>query len=208
MKALLAKSEGIFLWASLAVDGLTYFSSGPDFNKFLRRPPSGLQEVYRGMLCTLSSREESGEVLNMIWSVALALRPLTFCELGYILACIEEKSRAEQLPSHKGSTSKIRQRTENEIRIYVRSSLGFLRATSGTVSIVHHTATEYLFDEYRKGGLPVISKGLADLTVSWECFRYIHHAFGDPERFPKRDVGGAIVGPGTQAWGVMAKKWS
>ena len=219
MKALLAKSEGIFLWASLAIENLTYFSSGPDFDKFLRRPPSGLQEVYQGMLCTLFSRKESGEVLNMIWSVALALRPLTFGELSHILACIEAKAREELLPLHRGRNSEIRQRTEKEIRIYVRSSLGFLRATADTVSIVHHTATEYLFDEYSKGSLPVLSKSMADLAVSWECFWYLHHAFGDPERFPREDVRwghhrsqGSCLGlnrqgeePGEKPWEVARK---
>ena len=181
-EALLMKSEGIFLWASLAIENLTYFSSGPDFDKFLRKPPSGLEDTYREMLHTLFSRGESGEVLNMIWSVALALRPLTFGELAHILACIEGKARTEP-PSHKRTTNEIQLRTEKELRIYVRSSLGFLRATAETVSIVHHTATEYLFDEYSKGNLPVLSKSEADLAVSWECFRYLHHAFGGPEGF-------------------------
>jgi len=186
MEALLEKSEGIFLWASLAIENITYFSSGPDFDKFLRKPPSRLKDVYREMLRTLISREESGEVLNMIWSVALALRPLTFGELAHILSCIEEKARAEQ-PTHKG-TSEIQLRTEKELRIYVRSSLGFLRATSETVSIVHHTATEYLFDEYSRGTLPVLSKSEADLILSWDCFRYLHHTFGDPQRFLRGDI--------------------
>ena len=91
MEALLAKSEGIFLWASLAIDNLTYFSSSPDFDKVIKKPRLELEDIYRKMLHTVLSRGESGEVLNMIWSVALALRPLTFCELGCILACIEEK---------------------------------------------------------------------------------------------------------------------
>jgi len=188
MEALLAKSEGIFLWASLAIENLTYFSSGPDFDKFLGKLPPGLEEIYHQMLRSLSTRGESGEVLNMIWSAALALRPLTFGELGHILACIE--ARAEQHPSDWGTISEIRPRTENEIRIYVQSSLGFLRGTAETVSIVHHTAREYLFDEYSKGSLPVLSKSQVDLVVSWECFQYLHHAFGDPERIRRGDMRG------------------
>ena len=189
MEALLVKSEGIFLWASLAIDNLTYFSSGPDFDRILEKPWLGLGGVYRKMLQSILSRGESGEVLNMIWSVALALRPLTFAELGHILACIEEKERDKQQSCNgRGTSSEIRPRTENEIRIYVRSSMGFLRATAETVSIVHHTAIEYLLDEYSKGELPVLSKGEADLTVSWECFRYLHCAFGDPGKFPGGDA--------------------
>ena len=188
MEALLAKSEGIFLWASLAIENLTNLSSGPDFDKFLGKLPPGLEEIYRQILRSLLTRGESGEVLNMIWSAALALRPLTFGELGHILACIE--AWAEQHPSDWGTISEIRPRTENEIRIYVQSSLGFLRSTAETVSIVHHTAREYLFDEYSKGSLRVLSKSQADLAVSWECFQYLHHAFGDPERIRRGDMRG------------------
>jgi len=53
MEALLVKSEGIFLWASLAIKSLTYFSSGPDFDEFLRKPPLGLENIYKTMLRTV-----------------------------------------------------------------------------------------------------------------------------------------------------------
>ena len=72
--------------------------------------------------------------------------------------------------------------------MFVQSSQGFLRATATTVSMVHHTAIEYLFDENRKDDLPVLSRGDADLTLSWECFRYLHYAFGDSGRFPRGGV--------------------
>jgi len=192
IETLLAKSEGTFLWASLVIERLTRRSSGPDFEKYLKKLPLGLEDIYRGMLCNLLSREESDEVLNMIWSVALALRPLTFGELGYILACMEEKARAEkqQHPPHGGTSSEIRIRTEEEIRMYVKSSLGFLRATDKAVSIVHRTAAEHLLDESSKGDLPVPSKSEAELAVSWDCFQYLHYAFGDPEKLPTRDIRG------------------
>ena len=185
MESLLAKSDGIFLWASLAVKSLTYFRFGLDFDEFLRKPLSGLEDIYRKMLHTLFSCGGPGEVLNVIWGVALALRPLTFSELGYILACVERKARGEQRPSHRMVSSGIWPRTEKEIRMYVQSSMGFLRATDATISIIHHTATEYLFDKNRNDNLPVFSKSGADNMISWECFRYLHHVFGDPERFPR-----------------------
>jgi len=194
MECLLAKSEGIFLWASLAVKSLTYFHLGLDFDEFLRKLPLRLTDVYRTMLHKLFSQGEPQKVLNMIQSVALALRPLKFSELGYILACIEEKAREEEQPCHKIASSEIRPRSEKEIRMYVQSSMGFLRATDTTVSIVHHTAIEYLFDENRKDNLPVLSKSEADLTISWRCFRYLHHAFGDPERLPAGTVSGHCNG--------------
>ena len=188
-KCLLAKSDGIFLWASLAVKSLSYFSSGLDFDEFLRKLPLELADVYRTMLDKLLQGGHQ-KVLNMIKSVALALRPLTFDELSYIMGCIEGKTREEKLPCHRVASSEICPRSEKEIRMYVQSSMGFLRATNTTVSIVHRTAIEYLFDENREDNLRVLSKSEADLTISWECFRYLHHAFGDPERLP----GGAVSG--------------
>jgi len=182
-ECLLAKSDGIFLWASLAVKSLSYFHLGLDFNEFLRQLPLGLADVYRTMLHKILQGGPR-KVLNVIQRVALALRPLALGELGYILACIEGKAREEKQPCHMVASSQIRSWSEKEIRMYVRSSMGFLRATDTAVSIVHHTAIEYLFDENRKDNLPVLSKSEADFMISWECFRYLHHAFGDPERLP------------------------
>ena len=186
---LLAKSEGIYLWASLAIGSLTYQCSGPDFDVVLKKPPSKLEDIYRKMLCSLSRKKGSENILNLVKRVALALRPLTFSELGYILTCIEAKGKAKQRPSHEEANGQNRPRTEREIRMYVQSSQGFLRSTSTTVSIVHHTAIEYLCDKNREDDLPVLSTSDTNFTVSWECFQYLHHAFGDPERLPK---GGTI----------------
>ena len=187
-ETILEKAEGTFLWASLVIEDLSYNCSGPDFDDFFRQPPPGLNDVYRKMLDPLSGKRKQRVVLNMIQSVAIALRPLTFGELAHILACIEQKSKSEKQPSHYRESAEIRPRKEDEIRKYVQSSLGFLRATEATVSIVHHTAIEYLFDEKRQDGLVVLSKSEADLTVSWECFRYLHYAFSHPEKFPKGNV--------------------
>ena len=188
VEILIERSESIFLAASLAIDNLTYLTSGPDFHEIPREPTFGLAAVYQRMLHTLISDRGSGDVLNTIWGVALALRPLTFTELGHILACIERKAKAEQQLSNSVAISEIQLRSEKEIRKYVQSSMGFLRTTNTTVSIVHHTAIEYLFHEYSQGSLPVLSQEEADLTIAWECFRYLHQVYGDPKEFSNRDV--------------------
>jgi len=190
VETLLERSEGIFLSASLTIDNLSYLTSEPDFHESPRKPLSGLEEVYRTILYTLISHRGSGEVLNTIWCVALALRPVTFSELGHILACIEGNSRAEQQPSQRMAIGEIQPRSEKEVKMYVQSSMGFLLATETTVSIVHHTALEFLFREYSKGSLPVLSRGKVDLTIAWECFRYLHHVFGDQKEFSKGNVSG------------------
>ena len=190
VETILERSQGIFLSASLAIDNLSYLTSVPDFHESPKKPPSGLEEVYRTILYTLISRGGSGEVLNTIWCVALSLRPVTFSELGHILACIKGKSRVEQQPSHRMALGEIHPRSEKEVRMYVQSSMGFLWVDETTVSIVHHTALEFLFREYSKGSLPVLSRGKVDLAIAWECFRYLHRVFGDQKEFSKGNVGG------------------
>ena len=189
IEALVAKSEGTFLWASLAMENLACLSSGPDFDAILEKPLPELQDLYRKMLLSLTEREGSEKVLHIIQNVALALRPLTFGEFGHILDWTKQKISTEQ-PIYGGPSSESRFRAEKEIRTCLKSSLGFLRANAETVSIVHHTAIEFLFDVNRKDGLRVLSKSKADLTISWECFRYLHHAFGHLKWSGTGNVGG------------------
>ncbi|KAG0133858.1 hypothetical protein HOY82DRAFT_537841 [Tuber indicum] len=190
IKTLREKSEGIFLWASLVIENLEEFSTGPDWEEIVRKRPSKLNEVYRNMLCDDHNREGSEKVLKMIQNVALALRPLTSGEFGHILACMKKEEETGQWPSSKGKNAEIRPRGVGEMKQYARSSLGFLRASETTISIVHHTAAEYLFDKTQQDGKQVPPKSELDFEVSWKCFRYLHDAFEDPEESPKgNDVG-------------------
>ena len=199
VEALLAKSEGTFLWTSFAIKNLACLSSGPDFDTILEKPLPELQNVYRNMLDSLSELEGSEKVLDIICHMALVLRPLTFGEFGHILARADEKVRPEP-PPHSGPSSEIRPSTEEEIKVYVKSSMGFLRVTAETVSIVHHTAIEFLFfDQYCLDRPWARHKATADRLISWECFQYLHHAFGGPERLRRGSVSGLPkFGPWTQ----------
>jgi len=186
---LLVKSEGTFLWVSSVIERLAMLSSGIGFEKILNNLPPDLEKVYRNMLHTIFSRDDSGEVLNTIQSVVFALRPLTFGELGYTIAWMEEKVWSDQPPRREASRE-TRSRTKKEIKKNVQSSMGFLRATNTTVSIIHHTAIEFLCDRNGEENLSGLSNTEADLTISWECFRYLHNALGDLERFRRGGIKG------------------
>jgi len=189
--ALVVKSEGTFLWASLAMENLACFSSGPDFDAILENPLPELQKVYRKMLGSLLELEGWEKVLDIIRNVAPAVRPLTFGEFGHILAWVDKKVR----PSDE-----IRPSTEEDIRMYVKSSMGFLRATAETISIVHHTAIEFLFDSHRHNGLSIGSKSTtkANRMISWECFQYLHLPLGTRGSSNEGVLGVTKMGPGTQ----------
>jgi len=176
-ETLLAKAEGTFLWASLAIENLACHCSEPDFDTFLEESPPELEGVYQKMLRRIKERKGSKKVLDMMQCVAIAVRPLTFGELSHFLVYIEGKAKSKQRPSHGGASTG--QPTEKEIEKSVQSCQGFLRSVSGTVSMVHHTAIKYLFDEERDDGLPKFSKRGLDFAISWECFQYFHAAFDD-----------------------------
>jgi len=178
-ETLLAKAEGIYLWASLAIENLACHCSGPDFDAYLEESPAKLKGIYQKMLRRIKERRGSKKVLDMIRYVALAVRPLTFDELGHFLVYMEGKAKSKRRASH-GEAGTRSHPTEKETERSVQSCQGFLRSVSGTVSIVHHTAIEYLFDEELDDGLPKCSKSGLDLKISWACFQYLHAAFDDP----------------------------
>ncbi|KAG0133872.1 hypothetical protein HOY82DRAFT_639166 [Tuber indicum] len=188
IKALLDKSEGIFLWASLAIENLSFYA-GVGYEDYLKKFPPELKGVYRKMLGDLSSGGASGKVLDVILHVALALRPLKFDELGYMLALMEEdKAKSTQQRACGETRPKTQPKTRAEIKQYIQSSRSFLREKPPDyVSIVHHTATKYLFDEASRGGIQVSHKSKLDFRVSWQCFLYLHCAFADPGQSPNRN---------------------
>ncbi|RPA96813.1 hypothetical protein L873DRAFT_1845198 [Choiromyces venosus 120613-1] len=182
---ILKMSGRTFLWASLVIDHLKLDCSGPQYEKYLSKFPEKLGSLYKKMLEEVQLQEGSERILKIIQSVALAFRPLTFGELGHILECIEkEEAGTGKLDSHGRTNVEPLERTA-DIRQYVRSSRAFLRAGDISVSIVHHTATEYLFDENRRESLQMPPKSTFDLTVSWECFQYLHSALAGSQEMPK-----------------------
>ena len=185
--ALVEKAEGIFLWASLAINSLQGSSLGPDFDDLITKPPLGLEAEYRKMMHNLFSRKPSSAVLNLIQSVALALRPLTFSELDYLLGCIEEDARVQSQSSLTRASTKIQLEAEEKIRMYVKSSMGFLRAAETTVSLVHHTIIPYIFNT--NNALRRLSKSETERAISWVCFQYLHDIFGDREKDHKEEPG-------------------
>jgi len=194
-ETLLAKAEGIFLWASLAIKNLASHCSEPDFDAFLEESPSELEGVYQKMLRRINERRGSKKVLDMMRCVALAVRPLTFYELSHFLVYMEGKAKSKQRSPHGGGSTGS-QPTEKEIEKSVQSCQGFLRSVTGTVSMVHHTAVEYLFDEERDDGLPKFSKRGLDFAISWECFKYLHAAFDDLGEAQEGGVSGHNDKPG------------
>ena len=97
-----------------------------------------------------------------------------------------------------GKVEKFRPSTEEEIRlVYVKSSMGFLRATAETVSIVQ-TAIEFIFDECDLGRPWARRGSTADGKIYWECFQYLHNAFGSGRGSKEGVLVAAKIGPRTQ----------
>ncbi|KAG0634634.1 hypothetical protein HOY80DRAFT_1097687 [Tuber brumale] len=189
IKTLQEKSEGTFLWTSLAVEHLSSCIDF-DFEDFLREFPPGLEDVYQKMVRSLPPGGPSNKVLNVIQCVALAMRPLKFGELGHLLAFMEDEAKTTQQRSPGGTVPKLQPKTEAQMVRYVQSSQSFLRKTAEHVSIVHHTAVKFLFEGTFQDGIRVPPKAELDLKAAWECFRYLHYALADPVESLNQNEGG------------------
>ena len=75
IQALVVKSEGTFLCASLAIENQSCLSLGPNFDAILEKPLPMLQDLYRKILLSPIEQKDEEKVLQIFWNVALALRP-------------------------------------------------------------------------------------------------------------------------------------
>lgn len=165
-KAICERANGLFLLARLVTDNLvenlqdgrTTEETLPDS---LERLPRSLSDVYEQLLQEHSRR--SG---------------VTVDQQAKILACVTHSShplRLIQLGSVMEHMLKI---PLGEAKDVVRASCGRLLELlpDESVSIIHHSFTEFLGDESRKGregAFPVLDGALAHDTLAAVCFEYL-----------------------------------
>ncbi|KAF8244552.1 hypothetical protein K440DRAFT_609225 [Wilcoxina mikolae CBS 423.85] len=137
VKAITTGSNGMFLWASLAVKELqaSTFTAPRDIRKTLNTLPASLGEVYTDILRRVSSdnRPTAKEILR--W-VAFAQRPLTLQELSIAIAVRPEDT----------SMASIADNMETDLRKVVPRLLGPIIEirSDDTVHFVHFSVKEFL----------------------------------------------------------------
>ena len=166
------KSQGSFLYARLMMDELTshFDQMIPDI-KFIQRSldwlPVTLEDMYNGMLLdhSLRSRVPQDLQVTILRWVTHSTRPLRLLELATML---------DSVSGEKGKDTKA----------VVRAACGPLLEIleDETVSVIHHSFTEFLTDSSREGRnapgsvhpqFPVIDPQTTHRVLATTCLRYL-----------------------------------
>lgn len=155
LRALMSKSQGLFLYTKLMMDDLLKFdaaetSQSTSFAENLQGLPEGLAEMYTRMLQDHSVRSGVPQYLQrtILQWVTHASRPLRLLEIAAMIDSLPKEAHDLTLTK----SSRDARITKSIIRTACGPLLEILE--DETISIIHHSFTEYLLDSERDGSAP------------------------------------------------------
>jgi ankyrin repeat protein len=174
-KVLGKKCQGLFLYARLMLDELLELSDSPSVvDDALQKLPLGLSEMYTRMLYDHSTRSGTPQNLQLLilQSVTHASRPLRLLELAAITDFVHQQS---------GSTILSGKVLSQDTKAIIRNGCGPLLEIleDETVSIIHHSLTEFLVGTERSKTapsdlqFPCINSPDTHLAMAKLCLQYI-----------------------------------
>lgn len=191
--AICTKGQGSFLYARLMMDNLlddtTQISSnGSDIEQLMKKIPASLEDTYNGMLLDHATRSGVPQELQLTilqW-VTHSIRPLRLIEL------------AAMIDSPDGT-----QRKSKDTKALVRTACGPLLEIleDETVSIIHHSFTEFLLDQGREerastetgiGQFPVIKSTDTHQFLALTCLKYLTSGTLDGWKSVRRGRDGSL----------------
>ncbi|KAH8591314.1 hypothetical protein B0O99DRAFT_719265, partial [Bisporella sp. PMI_857] len=157
----LKRSKGTFLWVGIVAKELRKYKP-TDVENALRLFPSGLEELYAGMLhqIDVNRRKTAAHILR--W-VVMAVRPLTLSELGIAI----------------GARASIGFCCDDVTRDQVSYCGNFLTIKDNEVGLVHQSAKDYFLR--KTGGLDHelecfrIKEETANLEIARKCLEYLQN---------------------------------
>ena len=166
-KAVPGRANGIFLYAKLAMDAFLEDGTDAAIDKVLETLPEDLNIMYTNLLHEHARRSGvPGELQLLILSwVTHASRPLRLLELAEMIRATERKELAGAGLS--------------AIKDLVRSACGPLLEIlpDETISVVHHSLTEFLKGSTRKSGTasgyPTLDEGTTHSRLAVACVSYL-----------------------------------
>lgn len=159
------RANGLFLYAKLAMDA--FLEPGVDINTVLSQLPTDLNALYTDLLNEHAKRSGVPESVQhlILQSVTHSTRPLRLLELAEMI----------RVNRPDGSTRDIKA-TKDLIRAACGPLLEIL--PDETVSVIHHSFTEYLkgttrSDESSDAGYPVLQMGPTHERLALQCLLYL-----------------------------------
>ncbi|KAJ5529966.1 hypothetical protein N7527_003359 [Penicillium freii] len=163
MNAVPGRANGLFLYAKLAMEA--FLEPGVDIGAVLANLPADLNVLYTDLLREHASRSGISPSVQhlLLQSVTHATRPLRLLELAEMCRVTEGPGLGQDLRA---------------IKELIRTACGPLLEIlpDETVSVVHHSFTEYLNGATRSehdNGYPVLLPGPSHAKLALSCLRYL-----------------------------------
>ncbi|KAJ4327890.1 hypothetical protein N0V84_001701 [Fusarium piperis] len=163
MNAVPGRANGLFLYAKLAMDA--FLEQGANITEVISRLPADLNVLYTDLLKEHARRSGVAEEIQhlILQAVTHASRPLRLLELAELIKVV----------SPDGSTRDLKT-TKNLIRAACGPLLEIL--ADETVSVIHHSFTEYLKGTTRSEddpGYPILQRGPTHAALATSCLHYL-----------------------------------
>ncbi|UPL00227.1 hypothetical protein LCI18_011161 [Fusarium solani-melongenae] len=177
MNAVPGRANGLFLYAKLAMDA--FLEQDADITEVISRLPADLNVLYTDLLKEHARRSGVAEEIQhlILQAVTHASRPLRLLELAELIKVI----------GPDGSTRDLKT-TKNLIRAACGPLLEIL--ADETVSVIHHSFTEYLKGTTRSEddpGYPILRRGSTHAALATSCLQYLQagclESVSPPQRY-------------------------
>ncbi|KAL7807629.1 ankyrin [Trichoderma gracile] len=159
------RANGLFLYAKLAMDA--FLEAGVDINSVLSKLPTDLNALYSDLLAEHAKRSGVPDDIQhlILQSVTHATRPLRLLELAEMIRI-----------GFRGDSTRDIKTTKDFIRAACGPLLEIL--PDETVSVIHHSFTEYLKGTTRsegslQTGYPVLHMGPTHAQLALQCILYL-----------------------------------
>jgi hypothetical protein len=157
------QANGLFLYARLAMDA--FLEPGADIDSVLSKLPTDLNVMYTELLREHAQRSKvSTEIQHLILqAVTHTTRPLRLIELAEMIRHINPDASTRDMKA-----------TKDVIRTVCGPLLEIL--ADETVSVVHHSFTEYLKGtarQFNEIGYPVLEPGPTNARLALACLQYM-----------------------------------
>ncbi|MCJ1394626.1 hypothetical protein MMC18_007506 [Xylographa bjoerkii] len=185
-EALSAKAQGLFLYARLMLDDIVDPSrhdliDAEHIHNTLSQLPSNLADMYNGMLADHSYRSGTSweTQFTILQWVTQSSRPLRLLELSAMIDFLDDTAKAFR-----------------DTKAIVRAGCGPLLEIleDETVSIIHHSFTEFLTDSTRTASeavaiqFPVMDRGNSQRAMALTCLNYMTSGALDNWKIQRRSV--------------------
>ncbi|CAG9973273.1 unnamed protein product [Clonostachys byssicola] len=162
------RANGLFLYAKLAMDAFLEPDAG--IQQVIQELPTDMNVLYTDLLTQHAQRSgvPSGAQHLILQAVTHATRPLRLLELAEMIRFSDPDNSSRDLKA-----------TKELIRTACGPLLEIL--TDETISVIHHSFTEYLKGTTRsskESGYPILHPGPTHANLAFECLRYLESEDG------------------------------